>query len=66
MSEEYISLANLIYTNIDTILENDNISLFIKNSENIINKYTKIFPNLNYHEIISIYISMTFYFYNSF
>jgi hypothetical protein len=60
-NNEYIQLVNNIYNNIDVILENDKMKIFIINSENIINKYLKLFPSLTYHQVISIYISMTYF-----
>jgi hypothetical protein len=62
---EYIELVNIIYNNIDIIIENEKIKIFLINSENIINKYLKLFPSFTYHQVISIYLSMTYFIYNN-
>ena len=63
--EKCIKLANNIYENIDKLCENENIIKLINNSENIIDKYIKSFPNLTYHQVISLYLSITFIFFYS-
>ena len=71
MSEDYklcekcIEIANNIFDNIDNIYENENIKNYIDNSENIINKYIELFPSLTYHQIISLYLSITIVFFYS-
>lgn len=42
------------------------MKIFLNNSENIINKYVEMFPLLTYHQVISIYISLTLMFYINF
>lgn len=61
-----IEIANKIYSNIDQICEDENMKIFLNNSENIINKYTEFFPLLSYHQVISIYLSFTLMFYINF
>ena len=61
-----IEIANNIYSNIDKICEDENMKIFLNNSENIINKYIEMFPLLTYHQVISIYISLTLMFYINF
>jgi hypothetical protein len=61
-----IEIANKIYSNIDEISEEENMKIFLNNSENIINKYIEMFPLLTYHQVISIYISLTLMFYINF
>jgi len=61
-----IKIANKIYSNIDQICEDENMKIFLNNSENIINKYIKMFPLLTYHQVISIYLSLTLMFYINF
>lgn len=56
MSKE-LDIYNSVYDTIDKISENKDIQMFLNKSENIINKYIKIFPNLTYHQIISLYIT---------
>lgn len=61
-----IEIANKIYDNIDQICEDENMKLFLNNSENIINKYIEMFPLLTYHQVISVYLSLTLMFYINF
>ena len=61
-----IEIANKIYSNIDEISEEENMKIFLNNSENIINKYIEMFPLLTYHQVISIYLSLTLMFYINF
>ena len=63
--EKCIKLANNIYEHIDELYENENIKKLIDNSDDIINKYTISFPNLTYHQVISIYLSISFIFFYS-
>lgn len=65
MDDKYIELVNNIYNNIDIFLENDMFKIYIKNSQNIIEKYILLCPDLTYHQVLSIYLCMTFYIYNN-
>ncbi len=65
MDNKYIELVNNIYNNIDNFLDNELLKMYIKNSENIIEKYIQLYPDLTYHQVLSIYLGVTFYIYNN-
>jgi hypothetical protein len=55
--DKFLKLAQIIHNNLDKLLENNQFKLFIKESEDIINKYSKIWTNFDYYEVISCYVA---------
>ncbi len=65
MNIDYINLAVNINNNLDDILKLSHIKNIIDNSENIIHRYSIIWSELNYKQVVSCYIALLYYIYNN-
>jgi hypothetical protein len=63
---EFLRISQHIKQNLEQIMKNPNIKNIIDNSENIINKYSEIWSDLDYHEVISCYIALLCLYYKLF
>jgi hypothetical protein len=55
---EFLRISQYIKQNLEHFMNNSYIKNIINNSENIIDKYSEIWPDLDYHEVISCYIAL--------
>jgi uncharacterized protein YjgD (DUF1641 family) len=63
---EFLRVSQHIKQNLEQFMQNPIIKNLVDNSEDIINKYSEIWPELDYHEVISCYIALIFIYYKLF
>jgi hypothetical protein len=62
----YFYLAINIYSNLENIIKIPEINNMINNSEDIIHKYSMIWSELDYNQVISCYIALLYCIYHNF
>jgi hypothetical protein len=62
----FLRMSQHIKQNLEHIMQNPDIKKIIDNSQDIINKYSEIWPDLDYHEVISCYIALLYLYYKLF
>ncbi len=63
---EFLRISQYIKQNLEYFMHNLYFKNIIDNSENIIDKYSEIWPDLDYHEVISCYIALLCLYYKLF
>ena len=64
--DDFLRMSQHIKQNLEHIMQNPDIKKIIDNSEDIINKYSEIWSDLDYHEVISCYIALLCLYYKLF
>ena len=65
-NKKYLDISDHIFNNYDTLILNQQFQNYITNSTNIINKYIKIWPELEYKRIISNIIALNLFILNNY
>jgi hypothetical protein len=65
--DKYMKTSDYIYDNFDVIMsKNNDIKKYIEETTDLIQKYQKIWPNLEYKRIISNIITLNLFIINNF
>ena len=63
---DFFRISQYIKQNLEQFMQNPDIKKIIDNSEDIINKYSEMWTELDYHEVISCYIALLCLYYKLF